>query len=107
MALNASSASTDIGIMARFFALANFSPNGNNFEQWKDDKFEADLDTLGKATDPATIQAAYRAAQERLVDDPPWLYIVHDLNPRALNKNVHGLVSAQSWFIDLTLISLH
>jgi peptide/nickel transport system substrate-binding protein len=47
------------------------------------------------------------AAHERLVDDPPWLYIVHDLNPRALSKNVHGLVSAQSWFIDLTLISLH
>jgi hypothetical protein len=52
------------------------------------------------------MQAAYRAAHERLVDDPPWLYIVHDLNPRALSKKVHGLVAAQSWFIDLTLISL-
>ena len=106
MALNASSASTDIGIMARFFALANFSPNGNNFEQWKDDKFEAALDSAAKATDEATIQASFRAAHERLVDDPPWLYIVHDLNPRALNKKVHGLVSAQSWLLDLTLISL-
>jgi peptide/nickel transport system substrate-binding protein len=107
MALNASSASTDIGIMARFFAAANFSPNGNNFEQWKDDKFEAALDSAAKATDEATIQTSFRAAHERLVDDPPWLYIVHDLNPRALNKKVHGFVSAQSWFIDLTLISLH
>jgi peptide/nickel transport system substrate-binding protein len=107
MALNVSSPSTDIGQMARYFAAANFSPAGSNFEQWKDDKFEAALDTLSKATDKATIQASYRAAHERLVDNPPWLFIVHDLNPRALNKNVHGLVSAQSWFIDLTLISLH
>jgi peptide/nickel transport system substrate-binding protein len=106
MALNVSSPTTDIGTMARFFAAANFSPAGSNFEHWKDDKFEADLDTLGNATDPATIQAAYRAAQERLVDDPPWLYIVHDLNPRALSKKVHGLVAAQSWFIDLSQISL-
>ena len=93
--------------MARYFAAANFSPMGSNFEQWKDDKFEAALDTLSKASDKATIQASYRAAHERLVDNPPWLFIVHDLNPRAFNKNVHGLVSAQSWFIDLTLISLH
>jgi ABC-type transport system substrate-binding protein len=107
MALNVSSPSTDVGQMARYFAAANFSPMGSNFEQWKDDKFEAALDTLSKSTDKATIQASYRAAHERLVDNPPWLFIVHDLNPRALNKNVHGLVSAQSWFIDLTLISLH
>jgi ABC-type transport system substrate-binding protein len=107
MALNVSSPSTDVAQMARYFAAANFSPMGSNFEQWKDDKFEAAIDTLSKATDKATIQASYRAAHERLVDNPPWLFIVHDLNPRALNKNVHGLVSAQSWFIDLTLISLH
>jgi ABC-type transport system substrate-binding protein len=107
MALNVSSPSTDVGQMARYFAAANFSPMGSNFEQWKDDKFEAALDTLSKSADKATIQASYRAAHERLVDNPPWLFIVHDLNPRALNKNVHGLVSAQSWFIDLTLISLH
>ncbi len=107
MALNVSSPSTDIGMMARYFAAANASPAGSNFEQWKDDKFEAALDTLGEATDEATIQAAFSAAHERLVDNPPWLYIVHDLNPRALSKNVHGFVSPQSWFIDLTLISLN
>jgi peptide/nickel transport system substrate-binding protein len=106
MALNVSSASTDISMMERYFTAANSTPVGNNFEHWKDDKFEAALNTAANATDPATIQAAYRAAHERLVDDPPWLYIVHDLNPRALNKKVHGLVSAQSWLLDLTLISL-
>jgi peptide/nickel transport system substrate-binding protein len=107
MALNASSPSSDVGIMARYFSSANFSPNGFNFEQWKDDRFDAALAKLAESSDPATIEASYRAAHERLVDNPPWLYIVHDLNPRAINKRVKGLVSAQSWFLDMTLVSMH
>ena len=59
-----------------------------------------------EATDEATIQKYFAMAHERLVDNPPWLYIVHDLNPRAFSKKVKGFVSPQSWFVDLTLVSL-
>jgi len=31
---------------------------------------------------------------------------VHDLNPRAMSKRVQGFVSAQSWFLDLTTVSV-
>ncbi|MET0969238.1 MAG: ABC transporter substrate-binding protein [Tardiphaga sp.] len=106
MALNISSPSSDTGIMARYFAAANFSPNGFNFEQWKDDAFEGALKTLAESTDPKTIADATRTAHERLVDNPPWLYIVHDLNPRAMSTKVKGFVSPQSWFVDLTLVSM-
>jgi peptide/nickel transport system substrate-binding protein len=106
MALNISSPSSDAGIMVRYFSSDYFSPNGFNFEQWKDDQFDAALKTLDEATDPKAIAAAYRKAHERLVDDPPWLYIVHDLNPRAMSPKVKGFVSPQSWFVDLTLVSL-
>jgi peptide/nickel transport system substrate-binding protein len=106
MALNVSSPSSDVGIMARYFSSANFAPNGFNFEQWKDDQFDAALAALSEATDAVTIEAAMRTAHERLVDNPPWLFIVHDLNPRAMSKNVQGFVSAQSWFADLTLVSI-
>ena len=85
---------------------ANFSPNGFNFEQWKDDEFDAALQTISEATDPATISAAYRKAHERIVDNPPWLFIVHDLNPRAMSPKIKGFVSPQSWFVDLTLVGL-
>ncbi len=106
MSLNVSSPSSDVGIMARYFSSANFSPNGFNFEQWKDDTFDASLKKLAESTDPAEITAATRAAHERLVDNPPWLYIVHDLNPRAMSTKVKGFVSPQSWFVDLTLVSV-
>jgi peptide/nickel transport system substrate-binding protein len=106
LALNVSSPSSDVGIMARYFSSANFPPNGFNFEQWKDDQFDAALASLAQATDAATIDASMRTAHERLVDNPPWLFIVHDLNPRAMTKNVQGFVPAQSWFTDLTLVSM-
>jgi peptide/nickel transport system substrate-binding protein len=106
MALNISSPSSDAGVMARYFSSANFSPNGFNFEQWKDEEFEDALKSISEASDPKTISAAYRKAHERLVDNPPWLYIVHDLNPRAMSTKVKGFVSPQSWFVDLTLVSV-
>jgi ABC-type transport system substrate-binding protein len=106
MALNISSPSSDASVMARYFSSANFAPNGFNFAQWKDDKFDAALSALEVATDPATIQAATRAAHERLVDNPPWLYVVHDLNPRAMSPKVTGFVSPQSWFVDLSTVDL-
>jgi len=106
MALNVSLSSSDVSIMARNFSSANFAPNGFNFSQWKDEKFDAALAKLANSTDPGEIQASYSAAHERLVDNPPWLYIVHDLNPRAMSQKVHGFVSAQSWFVDLTLVDI-
>ena len=34
------------------------------------------------------------------------IFVVHDVNPRALSPNVHGFVQAQSWFQDLTQVSV-
>ncbi len=106
VALNTSSPSSDAGILARYFLASSWSPAGFNWEHWKDDQFEAAMTALSDATDPAAIATAYQKAHERLVDDPPWLYVVHDLNPRAMSKRVHGFVPVQSWFLDLTAVSL-
>ena len=43
---------------------------------------------------------------EIIVDDAPWIFIVHDLNPRALSPRVKGFVPPQSWFVDLTSVSV-
>jgi ABC-type transport system substrate-binding protein len=106
VALNTSSPSSDAGVLARYFLASSWSPAGFNWEHWKDDQFETAMTQLADATDPDVISTAYQHAHERLVDDPPWLYIVHDLNPRAMSKRVKGFVPVQSWFLDLTAISL-
>lgn len=48
--------------------------------------------------------AILQKAHAVLVDDAPWLFIVHDLNLRAMAPYVKGFVPNQSWFADLTTI---
>jgi peptide/nickel transport system substrate-binding protein len=43
---------------------------------------------------------------EVMVDDAIWVWAVHDLNPRALAPAVKGFVQAQSWFQDLTTVTV-
>ncbi len=106
MVINVSSPSSDVSVMSRYFTSANFSPAGFNFEHWKDDEFESALAKLESATDPTEISAMTQKLHERLVDNPPWLYIVHDLNPRAMSTKVTNFVSPQSWFIDLARVDM-
>ena len=48
------------------------------------------LKTIAEGTDQKVITEACCKAHERL-DNPPWLYIVHDLNPRAMSPKGQGL----------------
>lgn len=46
----------------------------------------------------------YRQLNARLIELAPWMVIVHDLNPRAMAPDVHGIVMARSWSVDLTQV---
>jgi hypothetical protein len=45
-------------------------------------------------------------AHAYVVDNALFLFAAHDLNPRALSPKVRGFVQAQSWFQDLTPITV-
>lgn len=105
-ALNISLVSSDPSQMARWFLSANFSPRGSNAGHWRDEQFDAAFAQLEVERDPARQAALLRTAHERLVDNPPWLWIVHDLNPRAMSRRVTGFTPAQSWFQDLTRVDV-
>jgi peptide/nickel transport system substrate-binding protein len=42
----------------------------------------------------------------RVVDNAYWIWVCHDLNPRAMSPKVKGFVQAQSWFQDLTPVTV-
>ena len=105
-ATNVSLVSSDPSQMARWFLSSNFSPRGSNSGHWGDAQFDAAIGELETATDPARILQLTRTAHERLVDGAPWLWIVHDLNPRAMSRRVRGFTPAQSWFQDLTTVEV-
>jgi peptide/nickel transport system substrate-binding protein len=79
-------------------------PNCCNWGFFKD----AEMDEMGQKAlgefDPAKRNAILTAMNERAVAEASEMYIVHDLNPRALSPKLSGFVQAQSWFQDLTPI---
>ena len=77
-----------------------------NWGNWKNEIFDAAMVRIERSTDPKEIETETRRAHEQLVDDPPFLWIVHDGNPRAMTKKVTGFANAQSWFQDFTLVDL-
>lgn len=97
---------SDPGIMARYFLSANFTPNGGNFNHYKDETFDAAVARMELATSPDEIQAAYRAMNERVTDNPPFLFVVHDRNPRGVARKIKGFANPQSNFLDLTTFEL-
>jgi len=66
---------------------------------------EADrlIEAAEASFDPGARDEALGKLHELLMDDAPWIFVVHDLNPRAMSPKVKGFVAAQSWFVDLTL----
>ncbi len=43
---------------------------------------------------------------ERMNEDALMIFVAHDVNPRALSPKVHGFIQAQSWFQDLSPVSV-
>jgi peptide/nickel transport system substrate-binding protein len=105
-ALNISLVSSDVSMMVRWFYGANSTPAGSNWGHWKNPEFDATLLKMESAGSKAEFDQAVIKMHEMLVDEAPWLWVVHDGNPRAMTSKVQGFVSAQSWFQDLTSVSL-
>ncbi len=80
------------------------SPVGSNWGWYSN----PEVDALGKMVlssfDPAVQDALVTKIHELVVRDARTLFIVSDLNPRAMSPKVKGFVQAQSWFQDITPI---
>lgn len=94
--------STDVSQMALYFYGQNLAPRGRNWSHWVNEDFDALIDQLELSRDPEEVTRLGAQAHAILVDDAPWVFIVHDLNARAMTSSVQGFVSAQSWFQDFT-----
>jgi len=104
--VNISLVSSDVSMVVRWFYGENGTPKGSNWGHWRNPDFDALLLKMEVATNSEELRKTLVAMHELLVDEAPWVWIVHDRNPRAMTKQVQGFVSAQSWFQDLTRVSI-
>jgi ABC-type transport system substrate-binding protein len=104
--INISLAWVDPAAMFRYYAQESFAPAGFNWGQWVNPEATANLRRAQNTFDAAEQMRFLAKAHEQVVDDAAWLFMVHDLNPRGMSKKVKGFQPVQSWFLDLTQITV-
>jgi peptide/nickel transport system substrate-binding protein len=105
-AVNCSLSYTDPSSLYRYHHTSSFSPVNWNWGHFSDMRVDELLAKAQESFDPAERDRALAAAHGIIVDEAPWVWIVHDLNPRAMSAKVKGFHPAQSWAQDFTSITM-
>jgi peptide/nickel transport system substrate-binding protein len=87
----------------RFFHSTSVPPVGANRMPYINPEVDRLIEAAEAEFDLDKQNQILAQVHEILVEDAPWIFIVHDLNPRAMSPKVQGFVQPQSWFVDLTL----
>jgi peptide/nickel transport system substrate-binding protein len=98
--------------MDPFFALVRFlqssmaPPVSNNWGYIKNPKFDELVTKARQTFDPAARDAVLAELHAASVDDAAFLYVAHDVAPRAMTPKIKGFVQPKSWFVDFSPISM-
>jgi peptide/nickel transport system substrate-binding protein len=105
-AINISLSYTDTSSMFRCYADASIAPKGWNWGHYENPTVNDLLDKAQATFERKAQDELLAKAHAIIVDDAAWLFLVHDLNPRAMSKKVQGFKPAQSWAQDFTQITM-
>jgi len=78
-------------------------PAGANRMPSLNPKVDRLIEAAEQEFDPEKQNQLLAQVHEIIVKDVPWVFLVHDLNRRALSPKVKSFVPPYSWFVDLTL----
>ena len=83
-----------------------WAPKGANWGHFSDPEIDKTIaDILGEF-DTTKRLALLTKLNEQMSETAALIFVVHDVNPRALSSKVHGFIQAQSWFQDLTPVTV-
>ncbi|MET0220495.1 MAG: ABC transporter substrate-binding protein [Tardiphaga sp.] len=98
--------------MDPFFALVRFlqssmaPPVSNNWGYINNPKFDELVKKARTSFDAAARDEALAELNAASIDDAAFLYVAHDVGPRALSPKIKGFVQPKSWFVDFSPITL-
>lgn len=106
-AINVSRATQDpfSGIFS-FVMKKQWAPAGRNWGHYENPEIEKLIGQIYKTFDQTARDKMITRVHEIMSEDAAMLFVTHDLNPRALSPKLKGFVQAQSWFQDLTPITV-
>jgi peptide/nickel transport system substrate-binding protein len=82
------------------------APKGTNWGYYSNPEADALIDKIRTTFDKEEQLKAIQALHELYVDNALFLFVAHDVAPRALAPEVKGFVQAQNWFQDLTPVTI-
>jgi len=85
---------------------SQWTPGGPNRALYKNPRFDEVLHQARVTTDQAKRAELYREAQRILHDDPPWIFIDHEVQIAAFAKRVQGFKLHPSFDLRVETISL-
>ena len=92
--------------MVRFVSTAAQPPVSNNWGYFRNPEFDALIATARTTFDATARDAALARLHARIVEEAPFLWVAHDVSPRAISARVKGVVQPRSWFIDMATMSM-
>jgi ABC-type transport system substrate-binding protein len=91
----------DFGFLTTMLS-SRIPPVGANWGNIRDPQLDAMGAQIAATFDAPARDALIAQFHARVVDQAEWLFVVHDLNARAMSPHVTGFVSARNWTQDFT-----
>jgi peptide/nickel transport system substrate-binding protein len=83
-----------------------WAPKGSNWGHYSNPEVDKLIGQIFGEFDPTKRLSLLTKLNETMNEEAAMIFVAHDLNPRGLSPKVRGFVQAQSWFQDLTPVSV-
>ena len=106
-AINVSYAAMDpFFAMVRFTSTKTFPPVSNNWGYFGNAEFDKLIADARNSFDDKARDVALSKLHARIVEEAPFVWIAHDVGPRAMSAKVKNVVQPKSWFIDIATMTM-
>ena len=92
--------------MVRFVSTKAFPPVSNNWGYYGNPEVDKLVADARNSFDDKARDAALARLHSHIVDDAPFVWIAHDVGPRAISAKVKNVVQPRSWFIDIATMTM-
>jgi ABC-type transport system substrate-binding protein len=83
-----------------------WAPKGSNWGHYGTEEMDKQVEAVMAEFDPVKRNVLLTRMNEMMNEEAALIFVAHDINPRAMSPKVKGFVQAQSWFQDLTPVSV-
>lgn len=106
-AINVSRAAQDpFNALVRHVWTAAHAPRGANWGHYSNPEMDKLVEAVMSEFDSDKRNVLLTKMNEMMNEEAALIFVAHDINPRAMSPKVKGFVQAQSWFQDLTPVTV-